>query len=203
MTEDLPNKNESIFTEAARVKLLAKYFKSASGLATAITATFPLSGLIVSELVPVWSAAPYLAVLSSFLGIVVVFFSSSDTDELEILKKGLLHLRVGTAFIAFYFVLSWFSVFNHDGARVVTGFVLSADAKLRIDDGTAASSTRRDLLALFGYEHSELIWSDTRIVDVMLNATFVVGAIMLSTGVFSFVLRNIAVDLPKRAEVSG
>ena len=186
--------------ELASVKLLAKYFKSASGAFTGLITAFPLSGLLASSLVPVWRGAPFLAFALSFVTMAFIFFALRATPSNQIRSWGRRIAIGGALVLVVYFCLNWLCIFEKDDARVVTGFFTTEAARDRVSQGMADSLARSDLLASFGYDLAELAWKDVRFIDVMINITFCAGCIGLSAGFFLFVLLNVVIDMENANE---
>jgi hypothetical protein len=175
------------------VKVLLKYLKSASGALTAVVTAVPLAGLAESGLAPVSAGPPYLCVIGSVVAICLAFFGMRDTKASRITRIAWRCVWCGVGLWAFYFVLNWSFIFNKDGARVVTGWVLTPEATVEIGK-CAKSGTTADLLACFGYDHAEQVWRFVWPIGVLINSTFVVASVVLAVGVFSLVMRNVALD---------
>ena len=84
MSQDNTGPTSAVEDELASVKLLAKYFRSASGALTALFTAFPLSGLLARSLVPVWGSAPFLAFALSFFTMAFMFFALRATPSKQI-----------------------------------------------------------------------------------------------------------------------
>jgi len=180
--------------ELANVELLARYFKSASGAVTAIITVLPLSGFLTNALVPVWRGAPFLTFALSFFTMAFLFFALRGASSDQICIWGRRTVVGGTIVFFVYLFLNWSCIFEKDDARVVTGFLPTKAAHERVSQGKADSLARIDLLDSFGYDHAELIWKDVRIIDVLINISFCVGCVGLSSGFFLFVLINVIID---------
>ncbi len=180
------------------LRTLFTYCKTVPGLVTLLVAVAPLIGIfVVPSFVPVWTPASYLAAALSVLAMAFAFFAMRD-DAAESLKRRATWLvAVGTALIIAYICLNLLCIFEKDGARVVTGLWLTEDAVARIANGTAKSRARADLLASYGFEHAELAWKHLWLIDIMINLTFVIGWVFLSTGIFMSVLRSVSVAVEK------
>lgn len=160
---------------------LAKYFKSVSGAATAAVGAFPLAGLMVPVLLPAWTGAPIVAVAASVGAIFMSFFRWRRSSPTVIEKRGAVWFRIGVVSAASYLCLNVLCIFRDRDAAVVTGSIKTDEAKSYIASSEATGSTRKDLLAAFGYESNEKIWSDVRLIDLVLDATFVVACTATAT----------------------
>jgi len=187
--------------EIASVKLLVKYFKSASGVITILITAFPLSGWLDSSLVPVWRGAPYLALALSFFTMMFIFFALHATSSNQIRSWRKQVVIWGVLSLVIYLCLNWLCIFEKDDARVVTGFFTTEAARDRVSQDMADSLARRDLLDSFGYDHAELAWKDARFIDVIINITFCTGCIGLSAGFFLCVLLNVVIDKEKQVKL--
>jgi hypothetical protein len=190
--------HDALDAEIRDFKRVVKYFKSVSGVLTAICAGLPLGGIFLSALSPPW---PPLAHIITFIFILIsvclafVFYRDCATPAtLQAVSKR--YLVIGVVAVLVYFALyaKYVVPAPPSGVRVVQGLVLTDEATAAVTSKTSRSSLAKDLLDTFGWESAERIWKYQALVSFLIFVSFLVAGICLANSFFLMVVKNLVRD---------
>lgn len=134
---------------------------------------------------------PVIATLSSIFVVAFMFYVFRKLDERTIYRWAIGFFVAGVASAVVYIVLLFCLVAHVDEDRYLMGFSLSSRAAKAIENNEIKSRSPKALLAYFGFESEDDIWSARWLAGASLFILSAAIFSMLSSAFFLFTLRSV------------
>lgn len=164
----------------------AEFWKSLSGLATAVLGASPLSSVFLESIFPPGFGYPYLYAMSiTAVAVLFTYLYSRGQSVSRLRRQAAILGALSIIALIVYVAGSVAYTDNVDEFRFVTGWEKTPEVVAAIGSGDIIRDNNREIIAYVGYDSIENAWTHHRVISFVLMAaiclSFAFGATSFAT----------------------